>query len=147
MKHSNTLRNLSVIVFFLLTATYSFAQKKVKDKVLANKVYTVEVTEQKSKKPQTSKDEITFKADKVSSKFSALNKFPAAPYIVEVDSSSGTKDVSFTAESTNPDKSTLKWTGTITDSDIEGTAVHEHKGKVKQEYFFTGTLKEKKKKE
>jgi len=144
MKYSNSLRNLSMIVFFLLTATYSFAQKKVKDKVLANKVYTVEVTEQKSKKPTTTNDEISFKTNKINAKFATLNKFPAAEYTVEVDSSSGTKDISFTAESTSPDKATLKWTGTITDSDIEGTAVWEHKGKIKQEYFFTGTLKEKK---
>ena len=123
----------------------AFAQKKAKDKVLAYKTFTVEMTETTAKKAgKTETDEISFKSEKLNSKLMiSQNHFPAATYTVSVDSSSGNKDISFQSDGKSPDGEEIKWEGTVTDKDIEGTAVISKKGKTKKEYSFTGSLKEK----
>lgn len=140
---------LAALVFAGFT---SFAQKKEtapkkeKDKVLVNKIYTVDFTETGTKKPgKPVSDEISFKSDKLNSKFMTTeNKFPAAAYTVSVDSSSSPKTITFSSDIKNSDGEELKWDGTITDDAIEGTAViTSKKGKTKAEYSFSGNLKEK----
>ncbi|MBI4947110.1 MAG: hypothetical protein HY840_12000 [Bacteroidetes bacterium] len=130
------------IAFFSVHAN-AFAQKKEKDKVLANKVYTIDLTETGSKKtPKPESDEISFKGDKLNSKFmSSEYKFSGATYTVSVDSSSESKEITFECLSKNPDGEELKWDVTITDDAIEGTAVISKKGKTKKEYSFSGTQK------
>src|SRR3990172_10463220 len=87
------------IAFFFVNVNV-FAQKKVKDKFLAYKIYTVEMTETTAKKAgKTESDEISFKSEKLNSKFMiSQNHFPAATYTVSVDSSSGSKEISFQAD-------------------------------------------------
>jgi len=132
------------IAFFAVNANV-FAQKKVKDKFLAYKTYTVEMTETTAKKAgKTESDEISFKSEKLNSKFMiSQNHFPAAIYTVSVDSSSGSKEISFQSDGKNPDGEEIKWEGTVTDDAIEGTAIISKKGKMKKEYSFIGNLKPK----
>jgi hypothetical protein len=110
---------------------------------LANKTYSVEITANNVKKAKTEADEISFKMEKLTSKFISLNhKIPAAPYTVEVDSTASPIAITFTSESTNPDGDIVKWEGTITGEDIEGTAfITNKKGKTTHDYSFTGALK------
>lgn len=141
-----TILSLSVLtIAFFAVRENAFAQKKEKDKFLVNKIYTVDLTETGGKKtPKPESDEITFKNDKLNSKFmSAENKFSAAAYTVTVDSTASPKTITFQSLGKNPDGEELKWDGTVTDDNIEGTAVISKKGKTKKEYSFTGTLKEK----
>ncbi len=146
--------------FFLLTFTFmlagffiapsnAFAQKKAPDKVLAGKIYAIELVAQGGKKEADPvPDEVSFKADKFVSKYMKLeNQFNAAPYTVTVDSSNTDAIViSFEVESKNTDEELVKWSGTITGADIQGTALYTNKkGKTKKEYAFTGSIKGKKK--
>ena len=139
----------SFCLFFIQAGAQTKEPKKEKDKVLANKVYVIELTDQTGKKSAPPvPDEITFRANKVSSKIMLVeNQFPAAEYTVSVDSSSAEKVITFEANSINPtSEEELKWEGTVTGEEIEGTAQWIKKGKVKGYYYFTGTLKAKKKK-
>jgi archaellum component FlaF (FlaF/FlaG flagellin family) len=141
-----TILSLSVLMIaFFSVNENAFAQKKEKDKVLANKVYTIDLTETGGKKtPKPESDEISFKSDKLNSKYMTTEyKFPAAAYTVTVDSSSAAKEITFSSLGKNQDDEEIKWDGTVTDDAIEGTAVISKKGKTKKEYSFTGTLKEK----
>jgi hypothetical protein len=136
---------LIVTLAFTFLGTGAMAQKKEKDKVLVNKTYTVEITENNVKKAKTEADEISFKGEKLSSKFmTAQNKIPAAAYTVSVDSTSDPKTITFSSEGKNPDGDIVKWDGTVTGEDIEGTAVITNKkGKTIHDYSFTGALKAK----
>ena len=121
-----------------------FAQKKEKDKVLASKIYTIELTETAAKKPKQLSDEISFKAEKLYSKFMTTeHHFQASGYTVSVDSTSTPPAITFSSEGKNPDSETIKWDGTITGEDAEGTAVITTKKGKATEYTFTGTLKAK----
>jgi hypothetical protein len=140
-----TILSLSALLVALFADNANmFAQKKEKDKILANKVYAIELTEtggKKAGKPQA--DEISFKGDKLSSKFMTQEyKFPPSPYTVSVDSSSSPHTITFQSESKSSDE-VLKWDGTITGDAIEGTAVISKKEKTKKEYSFSGNLKAK----
>ena len=141
-----TILSLFVLAIALFSVQANvFAQKKEKDKFLVNKVFTVDLTEtggKKTAKPES--DEISFKGDKMNSKFMVSEyKFSSAAYTVSVDSSSGSKEITFSSNGKNPDGEEIKWDGTVTDDAIEGTAVISKKGKTKKEYAFSGALKEK----
>lgn len=147
MKTTISLFSVLTLVFFLsIGNTFAQKPKKVKDKLLAGKTFTVEITETTGKKVgKTATDEISFKSEKLNSKFmTAENHFPASLYTATVDSTGEVKEITFESVETNQDGEELKWEGTVTDLDIEGTAVISKKGKTKKEYSFTGTLKEKK---
>ncbi len=140
----------SIILFILSLTTNAYAQKKAPDKILGNKIYTIELTAQGGKKAaEPEADEISFKTDKLASKIMKTDfEFEPAPYTVTVDSSAADGPaISFEAEAKNSNDEVLKWTGTVKGIDIEGTAVWTtKKGKVKKEYAFTGIQKGKKKK-
>lgn len=137
---------LSFAIVFYVTGDNAFAQKKVKDKVLAGKVFVVELTETTNKKVgKMVAEEISFKSEKLNSKtMASQNHFPAALYVVtDVDSASAPPTISFSSEGKNPDGEDVKWEGTVTGDEIEGTAIISRKGKVKKEYAYTGALKAK----
>lgn len=143
---------LHIIVCILTLATSAFAQKKVVDKVLGNKIYVIELTAQGGKKAsEPEADEISFKADKFISKMMQTDfEFEPALYQITVDSTNmveGKPTITFEAEIKNGGDEPMKWSGTVTGFDIEGTAVwSSKKGKVKKEYTFSGIQKGKKKK-
>jgi hypothetical protein len=150
--HKNLLNMKKNILFFsILTGiffsanTNLFAQKKEKDKILANKVYTIFIAEtggRKNSKPES--DDISFRGDKFNSKFMASEyKFSSAAYTVSVDSSSEKKMITFESLSKNQNGEEIKWIASIVDGAIEGTAVISKNGKTKKEYSYSGNLKEK----
>ena len=154
MKHSlinfftiKTMLSFTIAAVMAISVYGQGKEKKEKDKFLANKVFTVELTETGLKKPaKPVQDEITFKSDKLNSKFmSTENEFKAAPYTLTVDSSSSEKIITFEATGKNPSDEEIKWNGTVTGEALEGAVQISKKGKVKKEYSFTGTLKIKKK--
>jgi hypothetical protein len=134
----------------LILSNTAWAQKKTPDKILGNKIYTIELTAQGGKKAaEPESDELTFKTDKLASKLMKTDfDFEPASYTITADSSDAAAvAISFESESKNANEETLKWTGTVKGIDIEGTAVWTtKKGKVKKEYSFTGIQKGKKKK-
>jgi hypothetical protein len=143
MKTSN-LFSIALSILFFSANTALMAQKKVKDKVLASKVFTVELTETTGKKViKTVTEEISFKSEKLNSKtMTSQNHFPAALYVVEdVDTTSTPHVVTFSSTGTNPDGEEVKWEGTVSGDEIEGSAIITKKGKTKKEYAYTGTLK------
>ncbi len=144
---------LPIALCLLAFTTSTFAQKKkAPDKILGNKIYVIELTAQGGKKAaEPEKDELSFKADKFASKMMQTDfEFEPALYTVTVDSSNmieGKPTISFESEGKNGADEPIKWTGTVTGDEIEGTAVWTNKkGKVKKEYTFSGTQKGKKKK-
>ena len=96
-------------------------------------------------KKKSAPDEIGFANNKLKSKFFLEKKFAADVYTVTVDSSSGDRTVTFDATLKNDGEEELVWNGTIKGTEVEGTAVLSKKGKVKKEYSFAGSLKQKKK--
>ncbi len=150
---------LSIVCVFTLS-NQAFAQKKdapekkapkaAPDKLIAGRIYTIEITAQGGKKAaDPENDEISFKAGNLTSNLMKKeSQFKPSPYTAERDSSNAAGAViNFECEMKNPDDETLKWSGTITGDDIEGTAVLTNKkGKVKKEYGFTGSKKGLKKK-
>lgn len=149
---------LTALALFALSS-FSFAQKVkvVKDKLLDNKVYEIEINEDGAKKPKPIKDEMSFRSQKIKSKYMD-EKFMlnSGIYVVTVDTAyvegetEGSqvleKTINFTAESVNGDKEKLAWTGSVTGEDIEGTIILSKKDKVKKQWTFSGTQKSKKKK-
>jgi len=130
-----TILSLSALTIAIFAVSANvFAQKKTKDKVLASKIYTVEMIETTAKKAgKTEGDEISFKNEKLNSKFmTAQNHFPAAAYTVSVDSSSNPATITFSSEGKNPDGEEIKWEGTVTDNDIEGRIVISKNGETKK---------------
>lgn len=151
------LLNMKTKILFLAMLVFaglsSFAQKKEaapkkqKDRVLANKTYTVEISETGTKKPTQENDEISFKSGKLNSKVMTTKyHFPAGDYsIVSVDSTEKYVEITFSSDSKNPDGETLKWDGNVTDDAIEGKIViTSAKGKTTHEFSFSGNEKEKK---
>lgn len=141
--------SLATLTFslFVFNANVS-AQSKTKapkDKILAGKVFTVEMTETTNKKVgKTETDEISFKSEKLNSKFmTGKNHFPATAYTVSVDSSTTPPIFTFKCEGQDADGQDIEWEGTVSGDDIEGTAIIVKKGKTKMEYAYRGTAKTK----
>ena len=142
MKNKSLLQKLFVLVFcFVLAAPCCYAQKK--DNILANKIFNVEVTEKNldGTEHKIKDDKIRFKTGKVRSDFSTRNGFADALYTLTVDSNSTPNEITFTAESSNEKKNTLKWSGTIKGDIIEGKATRTRTHAKGGDYVFSGTLK------
>ncbi len=140
----------AIVLYFLTISNIAYAQKKpAPDKLLAGKIFTIELAAQGKKAGDPEADEISFKSDKFTSKLMKTDeKFAPSAYTAVLDTAdAANKVITFESESKNAGEELLKWTGTITGEDIEGTAVWTNKkGKTKKEYTFTGSLKGKKKK-
>ncbi|HTA83146.1 MAG TPA: hypothetical protein VK783_09440 [Bacteroidia bacterium] len=136
------------LLFFaiLFLSLDSFAQTKVKDTILANKIYEIRITETSSAHPNPWDDGISFKSGYLNSTTLLKNhQFSSLPYTASI-SSSDTSTVTFTSEGKNRIGDIIKWNGTITDSerDIQGTVVITHKNGKITTYSFTGKQKVKK---
>lgn len=135
-----------VFVFMFNTSSKVYAQKK--EKLLGEKQFDIELTEQgKKKTPAPVKDQLLFRADKISSSYMMREYvFTASGYKATADSTSGSPVITFTSDSKNADGDLLKWNGTVTGEAMEGTAViTDKKGKSKAEYTFKGQQKKFKK--
>lgn len=145
MKSSVFISKITLILAlsFITTGTLP-AQKKEKDKELDKKVLLIELSEEGKKK--ATPDELSFSNNKMKSKFFDEKGFKADAYTVSVDSTAEEKTVTFEATLKSSSEEELVWTGTWKGKDVEGTAVLSKKGKVKKEYTFSGTVKQKGKK-
>ena len=136
---------LITICLLIASTSETLAQKKVKQpKYLENKIFIIGMNETGKKDIP---DELTFRSFKLKSNF-MTTKFGFQPgaYTFEVDSSDAENPYfSFEATSTLG-KEEVKYTGTITADEIEGTASISKGGKIKKEFNFAGTLKNPKKK-
>ncbi len=134
----------AIVAFtFLLSSTGNmYAQKK--EKLLGEKNFDLVLTEQgKKKNNEPVKDQIVFRADRISSTFMLKEYvFTASAYNASVDSTSGTPIITFVSDSKNADGDLLKWNGTVTGETMEGTAIiTDKKGKTKADYSFKGQQK------
>ena len=130
----------------LNTSVKGYAQKK--DKLLGEKQFDIELNEQgKKKTPAPVKDQLLFRADKISSNYMMREYvFTASAYKATADSTSSSPVITFESDSKNADGDLLKWSGTVTGEAMEGTAViTDKKGKSKAEYTFKGQQKKFKK--
>jgi hypothetical protein len=110
---------------------------------LDGKTFTVDTYKEGKKKPLDA-DELKFALGKFKSKYFADWGFTKASkyQIISVDSTSGTKTYSWTAETTSDIKETMTWSGTITGEEIEGTSeIVNDKGKQTYSFTFSGKLK------
>ena len=144
-KHSftNYFSATLVAVAFLLSVNMH-AQAPKKDKLLSEKNFDVELTEQgKKKEAPPVKDQILFRADRLSSTYMMREYvFTASAYTATADSTSGKPVITFVSDSKNADGDLLKWNGTVIGETMEGTAVMtDKKGKPKVSYTFKGQLK------
>jgi hypothetical protein len=136
----------SAAFMLLAFAGKANAQAKVKDQ-LENKIFTVEVTEEKEGKDpgKPYADEITFKSQKFKAKFATDAGFAANVYECTVDSTAEGKPIEFSIETKNADtQERFSCEGTVKGDKIEGTAYYIKKGKTKLTYKFEGELKSKK---
>jgi len=150
---NKTMRTILIAAICLLLFAFCLAQQpapaKEKDKLLAGKTFKVEYIETGAKKKEKPlSDELSFKANKMTSKLMySAKKFPASPYTVSVDSTRENGAVEFICESINPDSEALTWEAiTMPNGTLEGTVKKFKKGRMIKEYIFTGTLKTKTKK-
>jgi hypothetical protein len=137
---------VQVSIALALMANVVIAQKKEKvpPGPLDKKTYSVDITEDAKKKPETVKDDLKFASGKFNCKMLMEEGFQATPYEATFDSTASPITCAVTVEATGEKELVFKWEGTITDDTFEGTAVLTKKGKIKKSYTFTGTLKGKK---
>jgi len=131
-----------MVVLLVTTSTIAVAQKK--EKLLGEKQFDIELTEQgKKKAPEPAKDQLLFRAEKISSAFMMKEfTFTASAYTATADSTSGAPVITFESDSKNADGDKLKWSGKVTGETMEGTAlITDKKGKAKASYTFSGKQK------
>ena len=141
------------ILYALLALTImaggAMAQAK-KEKIapgpLDNKSFIVEITKDGKKKGEPIKDEFKFKKGTFANKMLTDAVYlKAAAYDATFDSTAKPMTCAFTVEAKDESENTFKWEGTITYGDeitIEGTAaILNKKGKQKESYTYTGTIK------
>lgn len=131
-----------IFFIFVLFTLRSFSQEII----LPDQVFIIKVVEKNGNGRTESMplDSLAFRSNQISANFSSKNGFPPANYSAVTDQAAGPAAVSFSGESNNSTKHTLKWTGTINGNKIQGKAQHYYFGQIAGEYVFTGTLKKKK---
>ncbi len=137
---------LVLMVFLMSLSNIGYSQKKEKapkNNVLDGMVFNITMENVGGKKKTEEKDDISFKNAKFTSKINGEYGFGATVYDVEVDSSNPSAVIySFEVEQTNEKGEISKWEGNISNGEIEGTmTITNKKGKVTDNYKFTGTLK------
>ncbi len=133
------------MVLMLLIAAEGFCQQPIsKDRLLDKKTFLITLTKKASKKVESFDDEISFRSGKMGSrKLQTEDGFIKGEYIV-----TGTVDmdedkvIRFQGINKNAKDRSLKWEGTVFGESIEGTATVSKNGKIKEEYFFAGKLKQ-----
>lgn len=129
------------------------AQRRPKDKILDRRVFSITMEHKSSnkKKLEPFEEEISFRSNRMSSKHlrsQAGGGFLLGDYgIHKVEEVMGESVIHFQAINKNQKGMSLKWVGKVLGDRIEGTATVSKKGKIKQEFVFSGATKEKKKSE
>jgi hypothetical protein len=136
---------LSLVLAFSVTGLFAQAKKKVTP--LDGKVYIVEIIKEGKKKPETSEDPFKFTNGKFkSTQFYDWGLDAGTFDCAYEDSTADVKVVKFTAEMKdkgNGDIATFE--GTVRNDSIQGTAaIKSKKGKLRDNYLFSGSVKQKK---
>ena len=77
-------------------------------------------------------------------RMSDMGGFQMGEYVIsEKEEVLGEEVYHFQAINKNAKGMSLKWEGKVFGGQIEGTAIVSKKGKIKEEYAFVGTMKEK----
>lgn len=136
--------------FIAISVIPSLAQRRPKDQILDRKVFvvTMELQEEKErKKEEPFEEQLTFKSNKMTAiemRKPDRGGFQMGEYVIsEKEELMNEKIYHFQAINKNAKSMSLKWEGKVFGSQIEGTAIVSKKGKIKEEYVFTGELKEK----
>ncbi len=132
------------VALFLMIGTANAQAKKTPPGPLDKKSYSVEITENGKKKPETVKDELKFASGKFQCKLFMEEGFKPTAYEAVYDSSASPVTCTVTIEGQGEKELVFTWEATITDDTIEGTATLTKKGKQKAAWTYTGTLKGKK---
>ncbi|MCF8463355.1 MAG: hypothetical protein K9G41_00835 [Flavobacteriales bacterium] len=142
-------RKLSVVVVLLVLVQSAFAQKRPKDKLLDRKVFviTMEEVSDKKKKEEPFEEELSFRTNKMSTvqmRSADRGGFQMGEYAIsKVEKLMEDAVYHFQAINRNQKGMSLKWEGKVLVDQIEGKATVSKKGKIKEEYTFSGALKEK----
>lgn len=135
---------LSLLILLFGFST-GFSQRRPKDRILDKKEFTItlELQESKKKKSEPIEDELSFRSNKAWSSYmqsQANGGFLRGDYAVKKEEVLGEHVYVFQIINKNSKGMSLKWEGKVFGEQIEGTATISKKGKVKEEYAFTGTL-------
>lgn len=143
-------RIVSITILAVCLTTNVFAQRRPKDKILDRKVFDVTmelVVEKERKKQEPFEEELRFKSNRMTAlKMRRPDRggFQMGEYaIIKKEEVLGEKVFHFQTINKNAKKMSLKWEGKVFGNQIEGTAIVSKKGKIKEEYVFSGELKKK----
>eukprot|EP00736_Rhodelphis_marinus_P013419 Rmarinus@m.17841 len=133
----------ALVLFFSFDASYS--QKRPKDRILDKKEFTIklELLEDKKNKPDPIDDELSFRSNKAWSQHMQSQSnggFLRGDYVVKKEEVLGEEVYVFQIINKNTKGMSLKWEGRVLGEKIEGTATVSKKGKIKEEYTFTGEV-------
>jgi hypothetical protein len=136
---------ISLGLIFLFTFSFGFSQKRPKDRVLDKTEFTInlELQDDKKGKSEPIEDELSFRSNKAWSKHmqsQANGGFLRGDYAVKKEGVLGEEIHVFQIINKNSNGMSLKWEGKVFGDRIEGTATVSKKGKVKEEYTFSGVL-------
>ena len=128
-----------------------YAQRRPKDKILDRKVFVIimEHKTDRKKKLEPFDEEITFRSNRLTAKHmrgADAGFFQPGEYVISnKEVMMGEVIYEFEAINKNSKGMSLKWEGRIFGDQIEGKAIVSKKGKVKQEFAFSGGIKQKRK--
>jgi hypothetical protein len=139
-------RRFSLLGLLLIFSLGASAQKKKKDRILDGVKFTINVTEETTKKVKPQEDELYFNDLKLKSDlFDEKYNFDKGEFTYTIDSSDvENKIINFTCEMENDMKDKLMWGGKVEEESIEGKIIWMKKDKVKKSYNFSGSPKRKK---
>lgn len=134
------------LLIILLRFDDGFSQRRPKDRILHKKefVITMEHQEEKERKrKEPFEDKLSFRSNKAWSKHmqgADNGAFLRGDYAVKKEDLLGESVYLFQAINKNSKGMSLKWEGKVFGGQIEGTATVSKKGKIKEQYTFSGTL-------
>ena len=143
------MRILSVFVVISVLATSVCAQKRPKDKLLDRITFVVMMDDKsdKKKKVESFEEELSFRNNRMSTRQMRTpdrGSFQMGDYAIsKVEKIMDDAVYHFQAINRSPKGISLKWEGKVMGSRIEGKATVSKKGKIKEEYIFSGEKKEK----
>ena len=124
------------------------AQKRPKDKLLDRAKFVVLMDDQsdKKKKEEPFEEELSFRNNRMSTRQMRTpdrGSFQMGDYAIsKVEKIMDDAVYHFQAINRNPKGMSLKWEGKVMGGRIEGKATVSKKGKIKEEYTFSGEQKE-----
>jgi hypothetical protein len=148
----------TAVLFSCILVTFAFVgnaqvQRRPKDKILDRKVFVINLSEvavnKKIKEAEPIESELSFRSNKLvarSMQSPDNGGFQAGEYVIyEKEEILDEDRYKFEGINKNSKGMSLKWKGSVFGGQIKGTATISKKGKVKQEYTFSGALKQRRK--